>query len=175
MFRQSIESDRLHGLRAKLRPAEMRGAKGCVQCGYCCNVRSCIPTPDELVVIAEFLKVSTEALIDEYFVIDVGDDTNYFLKPAGENTLEYVGEFLPASETFGEGACVFLKENKCKIYEVRPKSARQVECWNKDEELFDAKPSWADDQLQKRFDMNGSHYAAGADEGGGLFGMFDWW
>jgi len=144
-------------LEKKLKSAKVLGKKECVKCGFCCHRRTCIPTPTELKIIAEFLKMTPKDLINKFFAIDKRNgSSSFFLKPIGVNIQDLAGKFIPADRTFDEGKCIFLGEdNNCKIYPVRPMSAKIQKCWdNKDlsdrekymEELMD---SWENDAIKE--------------------------
>jgi len=163
-FSQQIEEqDRLEELREKLRPARLRGKKFCVKCGFCCHARTCIPTPSELKKIATFLKLTPKALIKKYYAIDrKSGDEIYYVKPLGKNIKDLAGKFIPASRTFNEGDCVFLgKNNLCKIYPVRPATAKASKCWlqDKDKENIITEQTikkWGGNQLKKQFGIDGN-------------------
>lgn len=156
-----VEENRLEKLRQKLKPADLRGEKKCVMCGFCCHRRTCIPTPEELKKIAEFLNLTPKKLINKFFAIDrqwLGKD--YYVKPLSENILDLAGKFIPNDRTFNEGKCVFLDENnKCKIYPVRPKTAQIQKCWEEDEEdKENVIDSWKDNVLEKEFGIKVNEY-----------------
>lgn len=152
---QMEETERLERLEKVLRSARIRGEAKCVMCGYCCSKRTCIPTPNELRKIAEFLKLIPNELINKYYAIDRFSDYNYYVKPVGENIKDLTGKFIPSERTFGEGRCIFLTENNlCKIYPVRPRSARKMECWN-DTKTGTGAESWTNNKLKKEFGING--------------------
>ena len=149
------EYARLKELKEQFETSDKLGLAECNKCGYCCHVRSCIPTPEELVKIAGFLKLTTTELINEYYCIDYmnyGDP--YYVKPAGINQLDLTGSLIPDDRTFNEGKCVFLEDNNlCKIHEVKPKSARVQECWaESDYEIKETINSWDGDQLSKLYE-----------------------
>lgn len=157
-MRQEREYTRLEILRDKLKPATIRGVKHCVKCGFCCHCRTCIPTPNELKKIAKFLKLTPIQLIKRYYAIDrFSSDNIYYVKPVGINIKDLAGKFIPSERTFNEGPCIFLrKSNLCKIYPVRPKSARNVNCWEEKE----GNPKklikfWEGNQLLKQFKIDG--------------------
>lgn len=125
------EDSRLEELEKKMKSAKIQGKRKCIRCGYCCCKRTCIPTPDELREIAKFLKMNVKEMIKKFFAID-GTSEGYFVKPLGENILDLGGEYIPINRTYNEGECVFLEGKKiksCKIYPVRPDSARTQFCW----------------------------------------------
>jgi Fe-S-cluster containining protein len=153
ILRQFEESDRLTRLRAIFKTAKDLGKKECVKCGYCCNQRSCIPTPKELIKIAEFLKLSPQDCINTYFAVDKKNgDSNLYVKPIGVNQMDLKGKFIPSERTFNEGKCIFLDENNlCKIHSVKPQAARQLECWNTNKEFFDSVKEWKKTTLKNKF------------------------
>ena len=136
IFKVIEEQERLAKLKIKMNPADLQKKKKCVMCGFCCNCRTCIPTPTEAEKIAEFLKISVKEMINKYYAIDKnGKYYNFHIKPLGKNILDLGGKIIPDERTWNEGACVFLNENnKCKIHKVKPKSAQIMRCWEDNEE-----------------------------------------
>lgn len=158
MARREEVVARNDALAQNLKTAKIRGETKCVQCGWCCSIRSCIPTPDELVEIARFLEKTPQEAIEEYFVIDTHDNDVYFVKPLGKKIKDLAGKYIPADRTFDEGSCIFLTEDiKCAIYEVRPRNARECECWS-DMEYPDPSKDWAGKVLEERFGVTWSEY-----------------
>lgn len=160
IMKQLCESMRLDELQNELRPAYMRNEKKCVKCGFCCNMRTCVPTPNEVEKIAEFLKMETDKMINKYFAIDMNPRIGYdvhFIKPVGLNIQDLAGKSIPASRTFNEGPCIFLdEENRCKIYKVVPKSAKMTKCWesNNGNEINEfIRESWKGNKLGKMFNL----------------------
>jgi Fe-S-cluster containining protein len=130
LWKQEAESRRLQELRKQFTTAEDVGANECQKCGYCCHKRTCIPTPDELKKIAEFLGLSVIDAIKQYFCVDTQRYDYYWVKPLGANRLDRGGQLLDADETFDEGKCVFLTDdNLCRIHDVKPASAKAQRCW----------------------------------------------
>lgn len=123
-------------LKEQFKTAKDLGEKHCVKCGFCCYKRTCVPTPIELKKIAIFLRLSIKNTIKKYYCVDRQDSSNiYFVKPAGINQLDLLGRYIPSDRTYYEGKCIFLdKNNLCKIYSVRPNTARILECWNNNSE-----------------------------------------
>lgn len=150
------ESERLTRLEDNMKSARILGKKFCVKCGFCCHKRTCIPNPEEVKKIAEFLKLTTKELINKYFSVDWDSDFGYYVKPLGENIKDLGGKFIPDERTWNEGKCIFLtKENLCKIYSIRPKSAKLQECWRKVEVKEDTRISWKGNILKKEFKIDG--------------------
>lgn len=147
------ETERLEKLEIKLGSARLKKVKHCLKCGFCCNRRPCIPTPDELIEIANFLKLDVKTCINKYFAIDIDVKENiYFLKPVGINTKDLAGKFIPSDRTYNEGDCIFLDKNReCKIHKVRPKSAKECNCWEEKETKYNPTIFWKNNQLLKRF------------------------
>ena len=157
MFIESfMEGDRLEKLENELKSARILNKKKCVCCGFCCNKRTCIPTPNELKEIAKFLKLTSTKLINKYFAIDKqGYGSDYYVKPLGINIKDLAGQFIPDERTYNEGQCIFLEKDKnrfkCKIYLVRPNSAKLQECWNSSEKSHSELSGWKENKLEKEF------------------------
>jgi Fe-S-cluster containining protein len=152
------EEERLKKLEKKLGSARLKKVDHCIKCGFCCSKRTCIPTPDELVEIAKFLKTTSESLISTKFIVDRKSrlSSPYFVRPAASNILDLVGKFIPTKRTWNEGACVFLKNNECKIYDARPRSAKLQECWNGAKIPYAPSESWENNILKSKFGIDGS-------------------
>lgn len=104
----------------------------CQRCGYCCAVRPCIPTPNELKEIAKFLDMDLKKCIKTYFVVDrLWLHEEYYIFPAKKCQKDVTGEYLESERTFDKGYCIFYDEKKkeCRIYSVRPIMARNTACW----------------------------------------------
>lgn len=165
MFNQLIEEERLAEEKKEkgFNTAKDLGKKECIKCGWCCTRKVCVPTPNELRKIAEFLKLTPKECINKYFAIDMKSfrskdmkrfrSKTYFVRPIGIKQKDLVGKFIPSDRTFDEGKCIFLDENKiCKIHSVRPYDAKSAECWVKFEGDGDeSKKTWKEDQLEKEF------------------------
>jgi Fe-S-cluster containining protein len=125
-----LEKRRRQRIKERFITAVDLGKKKCIKCGCCCNLRPCIPTFDEFIKIAEFLNLAPNEAKNKFFCIDTNDGKIYFLKPAGVNQKDLLGNYIPNHRTFGEGKCVFLNDdNLCEIYSVRPIEARECCCW----------------------------------------------
>jgi len=123
------------------RAAELE-KKECVRCGMCCAKRPCMTTPEEVIAIADYLEITPERCVKEYFVIEVsrgGDSGHFILIQAKDTQMDILGEFVPWRRTYDRGFCIFYDEveRSCKIYSVRPETARFLECWDKDVEEGD--------------------------------------
>jgi len=134
-YAEYIESEK-----AKHTRAVDVGKSECTRCGYCCLQRPCIPTPDELEKIIEFLGLTAFDAIKKFFLIDsLGTDETKFIFPAKETQLDITGKYIPSERTFDEGYCIFYdkREHNCKIWPVRPKTARVMECWTENDDITD--------------------------------------
>ena len=120
----------------RLFSAKRLGLKECQRCGFCCLNIICVPTPDEMEVIAKFLSLTSMELARKYMVIDKGIEENYFLRFAREGQEDITGTYPTKERWFDRGYCIFFnKESKaCRIYPARPLEARDWNCW-------DVKPS----------------------------------
>ncbi len=83
----------------------------CTECGKCCSgspgyTWAC---EDEIVAMAEFLNISLEEF--------------------GKKYLRKVGSRFALLERAGNYDCIFLKDNKCQIYPVRPTQCRTFPWW----------------------------------------------
>jgi Fe-S-cluster containining protein len=157
IFAEIEEQSRLENLEKKLQSARIKNVDYCIQCGFCCHRRTCVPTPDELIKVAEYMKLDVKDLINKYYAIDRHTGSNtYIAKPVGENIKDLAGQFIPSERTFNEGKCIFLDENNnCKIYSVRPESAKKAGCWIKNKIVYNPIKFWENNMLLKRFGING--------------------
>jgi len=157
-LRMFEEEARREEIRNRFVKAVDLGKKECVKCGCCCHLRPCIPTPDELRKIADFLKLTPKELINFYFAIDKRNEDNYYyVKPIGTNQTDLKGKFIPCDRTYDEGKCIFLGDNNlCKIQEVKPKMAKLMGCWKDEECSNDSRDSWQGwgvNLFKKEFDI----------------------
>ena len=107
----------------------------CLRCGFCCAVRPCIPTPDELKKIADFLKMDIKEAVNKYFVVDtIGGTTQTIIFPAKKSQLNITGTFISAMRTYDTGYCVFCDEIKKEfiINSIKPDHAKLSYCWKED-------------------------------------------
>lgn len=90
------------------------GLKECQQCGLCCTQTTCIPFPDELPDIANYLGISVKVLLDTYYRDYTFPKTNVVAKRPWKEAQK----------------CIFLIGfTKCEIYKVRPIAAQVYRCW----------------------------------------------
>lgn len=131
--------------------------KKCVKCGYCCAIKPCIPTPDELKKIAKFLNLPVIEAVKTFFVCDSnesGGDNKYIL-PAKKSQTDILATFVDAARQCDTSYCIFFDEKTrdCKIYPIRPLTAKQLKCWieneDQDTRLESAILSWQDEDLTK--------------------------
>lgn len=158
-MRADRERYRLEELKEQFNTAKKLGLKKCNKCGFCCHRRTCAPTPEELKKIANFLKLTPTQLINKYYAIDrLWLANTYYVKPIGINQKDLRGKFIPSDRTFNEGKCIFLdKNNLCKIYPVRPNTAKICKCWSdKEYDPKDINSEWKGDKLKEEFGINGS-------------------
>lgn len=97
--------------------------ENCNKCGKCCSYGAGFAQGNELQKIADHKKISIEKLKDEYF-----DKANVFNK-------ELFRPKLMKKEPLPFGPCIFLKDNKCEIHEVKPMHCRVGKCGEHGEEL----------------------------------------
>ena len=134
----------------KRQTASFLGLKECQRCGWCCAKRTCIPTPDELQPIADYLGLAVPEMIEQYMV---GDQQNghYFVRFANVQQLDVLGEFLDWKRTYDKGDCILydLVNRTCKIWPVRPQDARIMFCWNEEEPEWDSRTEWNEGDLER--------------------------
>lgn len=117
--------------------ADKNGMASCNKCGWCCARRPCMPTPDEMKLIASYLNLEVKDAVKKYFVADrLGGSGTTFIFPAKETQLDITGTFINWRRTYDEGYCSFYDQErrKCTIYSVRPKDAKTVNCWESSNE-----------------------------------------
>ena len=134
--------------KANRNPAVEQGLEECVGCGWCCARRTCVPTPDEIPGIAEFLGLTVEQLIAQYMVGDRMEG-HEFLRFANTAQKDVLGEFLSSSRTFDKGDCIlFHNSSGCAIHEVKPADAKGAECWV-DTTDISAIESWPEGKMEE--------------------------
>mgnify|MGYP002398849304 CR=1 FL=1 len=109
------------------------GVNQCMRCGLCCYQYPCIPRPEEIEPIAQYLGLSVLELINQYMVIDTAECKVYFLRWAKHGEEDLAGKMIPPARTFDRGYCILYdKESRgCRIHPVRPQEARVIKCWKK--------------------------------------------
>jgi Predicted Fe-S-cluster oxidoreductase len=85
--------------------AEVSKEIDCTTCANCCRMTLVSVTSEDVKRIAGFLECSSDEVIQRYTSMD--------LEVTGGRILRQV-----------DGACIFLRENRCTIYEARPKPCR---------------------------------------------------
>ncbi|CAI82359.1 YkgJ family cysteine cluster protein [Dehalococcoides mccartyi] len=113
--------------------AASTNASKCIRCGLCCYQYPCIPRPEEIEPIAQYLELTTLDLINKYMVINTADCKVYFLRWAKHGEEDITGKMIPPARTFDRGYCVFYdqKSRSCCIHPIRPQEARVIKCWEK--------------------------------------------
>ncbi|WP_324665606.1 YkgJ family cysteine cluster protein [Dehalococcoides mccartyi] len=106
--------------------------KKCQCCGYCCLCYPCMPRPDEISPVAEYLNISVKELIDRYMVVDTADCQTFFLRWAKAGQEDITGARIPPRRTYDRGYCIFFDKDKktCCIHPVRPDDAKIIKCWD---------------------------------------------
>ena len=127
LMKKSEYHFRLKELEQELKPAPLRGEEECVMCGYCCIRRSCVPTPDEVVVIAKHLGITVEELVRQYMVSDDGGVDYLYLRFINKKQCGIAGEYLPSGRSWNLDYCIMFDEDTrlCKIHDVKPMEASQ--------------------------------------------------
>ena len=88
----------------------------CLECANCCKTTSPIFLQEDIGRISSYLKIKVGHFISKYLEMD--EDGDFVLQKA---------------------PCVFLAEdNKCKVYDVRPKACSEYPHTNRNEKTYDA-------------------------------------
>jgi len=140
-FAYLAEEEKKHTKRAR-----NNGKKSCQRCGFCCLKQPCVPTPSEFNAVADYLNITPRELASKYAVVNE-EKGGFYLLWARETQTDLLGQCLPYYRTFDRGYCIFFnKENHaCKIHEVRPKMAKDTECWRKTTAY---EPHWTTEQIK---------------------------
>lgn len=124
----------------KHRRADQLKRTECLRCGYCCAARPCIPTPQELIKIAKFLKMNIVDMVKKFFVADrIGGCNQTIIFPAKKTQKDITGTFISCQRGYDIGYCIFFDEEEhlCKIHPVRPLMAAAHKCWKDDKFQMD--------------------------------------
>jgi len=153
--------------------AKELGLTECTGCGACCARMPCVPTPAEVYLIAEFLRMRVEDCVRKYFVVYWLPKRPPYLLQAKTSWLSCVGNLVERSLTFEDGYCIFYDEDNrtCKIDSVKPRVGREYKCWNTEQlsfidqtykswegvdlELFGARPPFIPVDAPKELKQNG--------------------
>ena len=88
----------------------------CTQCGNCCKTMNAAMTQKEMTVLASCISLSPQKFKEDYLEHDEIENA-YFIKTP---------------------PCVFLKDNKCMVYQQRPASCAEYPHLNKPNFIFRA-------------------------------------
>ena len=128
----------------------------CQRCGYCCLALTCIPRPEEIQTIADFLNLTVNDLAKRYMVVDQFGDSNYFLRWGKKEQDEFYGTLIPEELRMGDTYCVFFDEDKklCRIHQVRPQDAQIWKCWDVNTDYLSDRGiasvlEWGDDDIYR--------------------------
>lgn len=92
----------------------------CHTCQSACTTRPGWFLPGEIEKVARFLEISPQDLFDKYLVADNTFDDFWILAPAQLHAEPgHEAPFEP------RGTCIFLKNGKCEIHEVKPYECRE--------------------------------------------------
>lgn len=118
--------------------------KECIKCGICCWQRPCSLDKNDVKNISEFLNITIKELFKNYLLVDKFE--SFCVLPRRHSQKDIAGKYIPAHRTFDiVSPCVFLnKNNKCRIYEVRPIGACMCECWK---DIPDSIIEWSKEDL----------------------------
>ncbi len=127
--------------KAMMAPADAALKTSCDHCSFCCN-RPGWFAPGEAQRTAKALGIPWEDFRDRYLVIDSFHDDDMIIYgwcPA--KTVTATGELVePAGHLVSPTwqipqlgqMCIFWKDFRCSINEVKPLECKEYECWNRD-------------------------------------------
>jgi Fe-S-cluster containining protein len=109
----------------------------CEECVMACKIRVGWFAPGEVARVAEFLKVSEEELFRTKLAIDYWCDEEdiYLLTPASIDMEP--GTIVPYDHAFENHQCIFLKNERCEIHNVKPFECRESSCQGNNENLHE--------------------------------------
>jgi len=109
--------------------AEKLNKNECTKCGACCWKMPCSFSFEEIKRVAEFIEITEKALFMTLLTINPYSDKIYNIIGVRQHQI-CNGNVLPKSEFYSLiSPCKFLKDNKCLIHEVKPKTSRLFKCW----------------------------------------------
>lgn len=144
----------------------------CTTCRAGCTRKPGWFLPGEAEKAAVHLGMTLQEFFDAYLAVDwwEGEPDIFLLSPSivGEDT----GTEFPGNPG---GACVFYKEGRCQIHEVKPFECRDFWCGSPGLSTVhhDTAHAWAAHQGQIR-GLLGREPKSAAYEGGGLLGWLGW-
>jgi hypothetical protein len=101
----------------------------CFSCAKCCFVHPCALEPGDLGKIARFLDLTEKELFNRFLVLDyveVEGSKQYYVCPARKT--DPSGTIVSPGWTFSDSPCIFLRNRRCYIQEVKPKGGRTYYC-----------------------------------------------
>lgn len=107
----------------------------CTGCTRCCYQKPCnLNGTEDIEKISKFLNISTDELVSKYLCIDIQSDIEGLcIIPIREGTTESNGRFLSDYDSFVPNPCIFLKDGKCSLHEVKPEGGAMYKCWESNE------------------------------------------
>ena len=141
LLNQLDNAEDINKYKEKNPTAKILGKTECQRCGACCYIKPCIIPPTRMKIVANFLKVSVNEMINKYMVINYRKNNKgekvYFVIWANENQQHLVGKLLSSKDTWIKGQCIHYDSEKreCKIFEVLTEESIGNKCWEDDQEL----------------------------------------
>ena len=148
-------------LKRKFKNSQLLKLNYCKACGYCCRYTVCVPTPNELDIIADYLDLRPIDFILEkcgfaHYHKELENKTICIVYPRflTKSMIHKAGELLDIFNFYDTKGCIFLtNDNKCFIYPVRPQEAKLQECWNITKDYFPIK-TWDNDILSRKYEIS---------------------
>ena len=99
----------------------------CKHCIECCYYKPGWFLPGEAEKVAAYLGLSVQETFDKYLAVDYWeryeDDRGNILVLSPATTIMEPGTMYPSAPC---GQCIFLRDNRCSIHEVKPYECRQT-------------------------------------------------
>lgn len=124
----------------------------CTECGKCCQTKGAVYlNPSETKSASELLNLS----VDEFKSMYVAREEEF---PTGRDSVGWT--VLKQKETDGITECIFLKDNKCGIYESRPLQCSTYPFWPR---FMDNMDGWNDEVVDEKGDKEWSYEEGGCE------------
>ena len=106
-----------------------KGLKECQRCGFCCHLKPCAMSPEDLNRLAVVKGMSPSEFFKSFCVVDKIEKVPLTVLPRRVGQSCYAGRWVPCHSTWDTDSCVFWDKAKgCTVYRNRPKSAKVSLC-----------------------------------------------
>lgn len=158
MFKRMDYNKRAARLESELKGEEDLNQKRCKKCSFCCWLKPCNLSKNDISIMANHFKTTPQELFKKYLVVDdAGAKPGHFtLTPIRKQWVDYAGTYLPADATYDiDTPCTFLNEDtkKCTLHGLaKPSGGKKTKCWlEKDSAIY----SFKKEELMKAVGWDG--------------------